>query len=771
MSQVTPQSDPSPRHGLPLNAVTALVLAVVLSLGVFWLTSSGESPVGVDLDLAPGDVAALTGDGQGDPVTTTAPEPVAPTDDGMVAMEEPGVLAAPPTTVAPAATRTGFGGDSALSSEFSVLAMVNDITDMGPTEVGFVTNFPEVVYEWQRVEVPLEGASDVVWLGELKGNLVAVSTLWSDGIEGGEGHRIATSISADGLDWREAGTYDLPNGTWVSRVVSDGDQIYVFADSWNEADRTNSAHLYTSGDGLSWAERPLDLDAGSDERVYVQNAAAGSAGLVLAVSFESYPQEEPALLDFGDLQVELDHRAGVYTLRDAATGEEMLSGSLEDIYGWSEDGQTIYDPDTGELLTTVPWEIWENAFSRFYEGRGAGSPLPLPIAPIEPETPPLITIEHDGLVIVVDENAYEFWVSDAESGEEIASGSLEFVYQSPPPRFVDPDTGEVLLSVTWDEWYRAEEEAYRHFESRNYEYSSRTELLTSADGTNWQATEIPTRQGAHVSYLMPTGSGFVAMVNTYSEFGDQRSVWTLRDGAWTSAESETSDLWLYQVAMAGSDFFGVGDGSGGPALWSSPDGVDWVSEFAIVPQDDGSYVSLAAVAADESGTVGALARREKWNEYQPLVIEKDGYSLRFEEGDIALRVIDSSGVEVLALGWYSLEEGTAADIVTWDDGTTYINLDNGDVIAIPDDEAYAAMESRWDDQGELGLSVFLKDGATWSEAIVEVEGGMSGGSQLLMLDGRIIIGGAYWERGGELHHSEVVETGSFVVIVGTPVAG
>jgi hypothetical protein len=328
-----------------------------------------------------------------------------------------------------------------------------------------------------------------------------------------------------------------------------------------------------------------------------------------------------------------------------------------------------------------------------------------------------------------------------------------------------------LLSVTWDEWYQAEEESYRYRGIENYEYTSRMELLTSTDGATWQATEIPTRQGAHVSYLIPTDSGFVAMVNAYSDFGEQRSVWTLRNGAWTSTQAETSDLWLYQVAMSDTGFFGVGDGSSGPALWSSPDGVNWASEFAIVPQDDGSYVSLSAVAADDNGTVGALARREKWSEYRPLVIEKDGYTLTFEEGDAALRVVDSTGLEVLVLDWYSFEEGSASDTVTWDEGTTFISLDNGDVVAIPDDEAYAAMETRWVDQGELGLSVFLKDGAAWSETIVEVEGGMSASNQLLMSDGRIIIGGSYWEGGGVPYRSETVASGSFVVIVGTPAGG
>jgi hypothetical protein len=332
------------------------------------------------------------------------------------------------------------------------------------------------------------------------------------------------------------------------------------------------------------------------------------------------------------------------------------------------------------------------------------------------------------------------------------------------------ETGEILLSVTWDEWHRAEEQSYMQFESSYYEYRSRTELLTSVDGETWLSESVPNRNGAHVSNLIATEDGFVAMVNSYGEFGDHRSVWSYAGGAWSSVDTEFSDFWMHQIAITNEGMLGVGEGPGGPALWSSTDGIAWMSEFAVVPQDDGSYVSLSGVAADESGTVGVIARKEKWSEYQPLVIEHDGYTLTFEDGETVLRVTDSSGETVLSLGWEDFEADGGSDAVTWEDGTTFINLDNGDVIAIADDDAYSAMESRWADQGEMGLSVFVKADGRWGEAIVDVEGGLGGASQLYMVDGKMIIGGTYWGN-FEPYRSDIPVGGSFVILVGTPLGG
>lgn len=764
MSQVTPQSDNAAGSGwrwFPLNVGTALAFAVVVSLLAFLLTSDGQSPV-----AATDDVAQLVDNES--PVVLAEPAPIDDSVGGTaVSPDEPEIEAAPPTTVAFAETmaRDG-GGDAAMASSSSILALSRDITNMGPTEVGFVTNFPSAEYTWERIEIAAAGQFDVGWLGELGGRIVAVSPTWEEGSEE-SGQRLVTSASTDGTNWAPTSLYEMPDGAWVSRMVSDGERIYVFAETWEEVPGESTHLLLTTRDGVSWSQTPLDFRAEPDEHVYIQSAAAGPAGVVVAVSYDSYPEEQPVLLDFGDLQVELDYMRSQYRLIDAASGDELMSGAIDDLFNWGAEGQRVYAPETGELLVTIPHEVWDQAYMYHYEGYGGGTPLPIPIYSPEPVSSPVITVEYDGVVVTVDDFEGEYSVADAESGDVIASGSLDYLYQGPPPLLIDPDSGEVLLSVNWDKWYAAEEQAYRYYETEHYDYESRVVLLTSISGESWAAQSIPTRNGGHVSHIVATDDGFVAMVNTYGQFGDQRSVWTMQDGVWSSVDSDHAEMWMYEISEVGDKLLGVGEGPGGMALWSSTNGIDWVSEFAVVPQDDGSYVSLTDVASDGVGTVGALAYREKWSEYEPLVIEKDGYTLTFDDGETALAVISSSGETVLVIGWYDGEE---SDQVSWEDGVTYIYLGNGDVVTITDEEAYAAMDERWADQGVVGLSVFLNDGGAWSEARVEVEGSLSGAQQLHLLDGKILIAGAYWGE-TEPHYFEVSGDRSFVVIVGTPVGG
>lgn len=746
---------------LSWNVGTALILAAVLALATFLLTSNGESveqPVHGDTDLGASarDTAA--------PESATVPPAPATTAVGTGGAVEQ----SPPTTIAAASSFREIGaGDAGVLGTMpaAVLSIAGGTRNMGPTDIGFVSNFPTADYSWQRAEIDTNGDAELSWLGEIGGELIAITSVWTDE---GTKQSVVTYVSVDGLEWQRAGALPLPEDSYVSRVFCDETQVYLLAGTWDSEAGGPSFDLFVTSDGATWNSTTIDLGGDPTEYVYIQNAAVGAAGLVVAAQFETQPEEQPAVLDFGERQISLEYRTNTYHLFDAVTGDELLSGSMDDLYHrGGDDGQPIYDVSTSEIIVTIPFDVWESAYQRYYNGSGRGSPLPLPIYS-EGLLSETISIEYDGFVVLIDEVEGTYRVIEADSEAEITSGGLDYLYQGPPPRLVDPDTGAVLLELTWDEWYAAEEQSWRDVEENGVAYTSRTELLTSVDLEAWESAVVPGSNGSDVSVLLSTGDGFVAVVDTYGDYGERSSLWRMEDGVWSHTDREFSDIWFNEIIDTVAGFVAVGDGGGGSGLWTSSDGADWISEFAIVSQSDGSYVYLSDVAADEAGTIAVLSQRDNWSGYQALIIEKDGYTFTFDDGETVLSVTDAAGEIVLSLGWDAFD-GQGADLATWDDGVTYIDLGNGDVVAITDEEAAAAIESRWADQGRVGVGVFLKDGGTWSEAIVEVEGALSVADQVYLFDGKIIIVGNVYSDGVVAFDSEpAVGSNSLVVIVGTP---
>jgi hypothetical protein len=448
---------------------------------------------------------------------------------------------------------------------------------------------------------------------------------------------------------------------------------------------------------------------------------------------------------------------------DPVSGDELMTGSVGDLFHWDSEGQVICDPATGEEILTIPFEVWDDAMGSYYNRYGMGTPLPLPGVSDDPVYEP-VSIEYDGYVVEIDEMAGSFRVVDAASGDEIVAGTLELLYQGPPPRIVDPETGRVYVEVTWDQWYRAEDRGMSSIDVVG-DYASHTELLTSVDGATWDSTVVSDTGDGTVTALASTGDGFVALVEAYEDFGGHSLVWTMKDGAWSSVARDGSDLWLSNIVWVDGGFVAAGDGDIGSSLWSSSDGTAWASEFSIPAQSDGSWVYLADLTADTAGNLAVLLQREVWAESLPLVIDKDGYTLTFGEGETALVVTTATGEIVLTLGW----DTGGSDAVSWANAATHVTLDNGDVVTITDEEAYAAIEARWAESSRMGVSVFLRESGDWSEAIVEAEGALRGVSQAYLFNGKIIIAGTVYDGDLAAYASgDGITSGSFVVIVGTP---
>lgn len=764
-----------PREGktglrwFPLNAGTALILATVISLLTFVLLSDGSAPTAAATRPAAIGATADVVDEGASSSTAEATAPVATTVGPVEVSRDSALLGGGDGDAA-------FAGSTPEEGEVAITPVVVSMNPSefgpGPTEVAVVTNFPALDYTWERVELQDSSFFEMSWIGELDGRLIAVSAGWDEVGDGPGVQTLATWTSEDGLDWTQAGSVQMPEQTWVVRIAGGPDRIYAVGEDIAEDGSAATHVLMTSPDGAAWTTRTLPVSPNNEQDwVYVQDAAAGPQGVAISLQYEAYRPEPPQRLVFDDFEVEIDPAAGQYILSDATTGAVLLAGPLTEIYQYhGEEGQVVIDPATGEILTIVPWEVWEQAYSSVYEDGYEGSPLPVPIESGGPYEPPVVTVEHDGFLITIDEGLGTFSVAVAAGGTILVEGPLDELYQGPPPRLIDPATGEVVFSVTWDEWYQAEERSWESYEYEDPEFrpTSRTSILTSPDGETWSEKDFGEGPGGAGVSLTATDDGFIAVETSYEEYGETRTIWTMRDGIWTETPAEQSQLWLYSIIHTGNGFFGIGDGPTGQAVWSSSDAISWSTEFATAPQDDGAHVWLSNVASDGEGLVAVLATQESYTEYQPLAIEQDKYTAVFEDEEVVVEVTENaSGEPVLALTWEDFDRAEGAyELITRDGETTVFQLDNGDVMVITDEEAESAVESRFGaESGAASSSVFLKSGNSWSEVVVDSGGGIGGGSQLFISDGRIIIAGTDW--GAAVYSSEIPET-SAVVLVGTP---
>ena len=636
----------------------------------------------------------------------------------------------------------------------------------GSTEVAFVTNFPLVDFDWERVTIPMEEGFDLRWFGLLGDAYAAVGFGWQ--IDGGE--YLATWKSPDGSEWTEAGRLEIPEGTSMYEVVGSDGRLFAMGESWERSEPGRRV-VYGTPDGVEWSEFGLPYENDGSGYAYLQGVAANETGTVVVMTIENYPEEPPQTIEIKGFTVEVNHRFGSYTLMDAS-GTEVLSGSTEDIWHWQEDGQGIFHPSTGELITTVPWEVWEQGWSSAYDDRAYGSPLPIPLEPTEPYIPPTIAVDWDGYLITVDEGAGEYAVVETESGETIAAGPIEQIWRGPAPVFEDPETGRVILSVTWEEWDKAEEASWMNYEEAYYGdtwYHTETIALFSADGAEWIETAVSSSSSGSTVTVMATEGEFILNVASYGEFGENRAVWTSTDGTdWAVGEPiEDGERYLHSTIATEDGLLGIGEGPGGQAIWSSERGERWVSEFTIGPQDDGTYVWLTAMADGPIGTV-VVGNREGPYDYQPLAIEKGGLTAEFE-GEFVVRITTEAGEEALLLTWDDVESGTLGELVVYENEETLFYGPDGELLmTITNQEAQEAYESR-DEEAQPAVQqvMFLQTDGTWHEVAVG-GAGVNYVSGMVVGDSRVLLGGVEWDNSYYPEEGFGGGSSSMVVLIGEP---
>lgn len=635
--------------------------------------------------------------------------------------------------------------------------------DLGPTEVAFVANFPLLDFDWESVTLPTDEDFELRWVGRLGDEYFVVGIVWgSDGNQ-----ELITYRSTDGSGWSRSSSIEVPSGISLYQITGNDDGLVVVGEDWDA--RGARFTVYRTIDGFTWDEYEIPEVGDESSYVYLQSVGAGSRGLVVAMTIEHAPVEPPQILEIGGFTIQIEHRFGTYTLLNAVD-EPVLTGSTDDIWNWQQNGQAVYHPDSGELITVVPWNVWEQAWAGAYEGGASGSPLPIPIGPDEPFQPPVVTIEWEDYTITLDEGAGLYEVVQGDS--TIAVGPIDDLWRGPPPSFVNPETGETILEVTWEEWDRAEEASWANYEEIYYGedwYHSDSIVLFTEDGSDWTQTEIGSGSGGSSIAIAALDDRFILMVSRYGEFGERREAWTSTDGIdWQVTDVEEGERYLHNIVNAGAGLMGLGDGPGGSGVWSSRDGLQWTSEFTVGPQDDGRYVWLSGLAHGSMGTV-AVGNREGSYGFEPMRISTGGNTAEFDGDQVVLITDDTTGEELLVVTWGDVESGLVSEYAVYEDGETRFFSSDGDLImAIPDELVEAARVEREEAlRASIAQVLFLHDGNEWFEVDVEsgsldyIHGAVVGNDQIILLGVRG-DGYGYWDHEPTGFSSEVI------VLIGTP---
>ena len=638
----------------------------------------------------------------------------------------------------------------------------------GGTEVQTSSVLPLLRVEWTSVD--LEAAGTDGWLMALTTvgqEFVAVGSSWTPG-ESPFAPGIQTVNqwrSADGPSWDLADTTALDG--WMDRIVVVDDHLLAMGTRTDETGR--SLPLIWIDDGSGWVETEVSWSGDESQSLYLSAAASTPAGVVMAGNVQPFYRNDPMELLIGEFRIVIDDFDGTYVVIEEATQRTVAEGPTTDIYPWTEAGQLLFDADTGDILTTVPWEVWDDLYP-------ASTPLPIYI-PI-PSGNDIGSIEWDGYRITVeglvdgyDSGTYE--VVDLDTGR-VSTGSLDELYRGPGPRFFDRDTGELALAIDWDEWDRLTNEWWETSFEPHEPHDAEVVVLFSdditADPPIWQQQSLALPADSHLETLVAVGDHFVATVQEHDEYAGHRTAFVSDDGlTWERTETEGPD-YLHQLVPTSDGVMALSSGEQRAAVVSSSDGLTWDNELSIGPQSDGRDSWLDLTGAGPMGTV-VTATVHGGFEPQVLEITIDELTARFGQ-EFAMEIFDATGETRLALTWEHLERPAPGDHgwATYVDGETHFWNAEGDlVMTIPDETVWTAYEDQSPGATEqTETAVFIRDEAgKWFEATppTSIE---PGSNQFVSLGvDTVVIGRTLFDDTGTPHEGEGEYSGHIGLLVGT----
>jgi len=603
---------------------------------------------------------------------------------------------------------------------------------------------PSQEFNWQMVTLDLP-AGEEVWL---QGVYAVDDGFLAFGLGAAEGGQQMTAWrSSDGSTWEltqlngdfsDASVWNIRFNEHGAVALGEGFQENA-GDGATEFRRVDPARLiWTSRDGINWVRSELTFETAVNQTAWINTGVAGPSEFVVVGHRETSPEFEPLVIEKDGFTVTIDEYSYNYKVEDAA-GAVVAQGSLEEFYAdeYNEDGQVVTNPETGEVLTVVPWITWEQAWEAAYNESSSG-----PFGGYD-YTPPVVTIEHDGYRITVDEERFTYEIVDVASGEIISAGNAEYLWRGPAPAIHD-ENGNEIISFTWEEFESAQQAFWEREEVGDGEYQYRAEMIVavSTDGLTWTDSVLESgAQETSFDSIVVLGGQFFAYGNQYDENGGGSAIWSSPDGStWTRIADMPENLYLWNVQQApDGTLLAMGDGPDGPALWSSSDGTTWRESFgARIPEDPNTSEWMNQFGTGHLGTVVVGSRETGFYEEEyssdPLTLSGDGYTLSYDDYDTwppRVTVVDDATGDVV-IDIVINEEGGLPEGFSYEDGVTYIEHNDTVLMVITDEDWQEAQEQRWQDVDELYAGqrptmtmYFSTDLEAWVEVPIDFEGWIS----------------------------------------------